>query len=72
MKRQNSVHQGDVVVVSGAHVGDRRRTGVVEAVLGGTGHEHYRIAWEDGHESILFPGADTRIEPAIHSGSTRS
>lgn len=67
MKTEKAVHKGDVVVVAGAKVGDRERTGLVEAVLGEPGHEHYRIAWDDGHESILFPGGDTTIRPARRS-----
>ncbi len=23
--------------------------------------EHYRVRWEDGHESLFYPGGDARI-----------
>jgi uncharacterized protein DUF1918 len=26
--------------------------------------EHYRIRWQDGHESVYFPGLDVRVMPA--------
>jgi hypothetical protein len=56
---------GDHVVVEGLHVGDTRRRGEIVEVLHGREGDHYRIRWErDQHESIFFPGPDTRIEPA--------
>jgi hypothetical protein len=33
------------------------RTGVVEEVISGRAHPRYRIAWDDGHESIYTPAA---------------
>ena len=33
-------------------------------VLGTRGHRHYRVRWDDGHESIFFPGSDAIIQPA--------
>lgn len=54
---------GDVVKVSGRHVGDTGRTGEIVAVLGDDGRVHYLVRWEDGHESILYPGEALTIEP---------
>jgi hypothetical protein len=34
---------------------------VILEVLGGPGHEHFRVRWEDGHESVYFPGVDAVI-----------
>jgi hypothetical protein len=31
-------------------------------VLGQPGHEHYRVRWDDEHESIHFPTEGTSIE----------
>jgi Domain of unknown function (DUF1918) len=33
-------------------------------MLGGPHHEHYRVVWDDGHESIHYPSDGTRIAPA--------
>jgi len=49
---------GDEIVITGHSVGDSPRTAVIEEVLGEPGHERFRVRWEDGHESIYFPGED--------------
>ena len=49
---------GDEIVISGHAVGDSPRTAVILEVLGEPGHERFHVRWEDGHESIYFPGAD--------------
>lgn len=58
---------GDLIRITGHVVGDAPRSAEILEVLGGPGHEHFRVRWEDGHESIYFPGDDamiTRIEKA--------
>ena len=52
---------GDRIVVESAHVGQAPREGEVLEVLRGSGHEHYRVRWSDGHESIYFPQSDARV-----------
>ncbi len=52
---------GDVVQITGHTVGDAPRAAEILEVLGGEGHEHFRVRWEDGHESIYFPGVDAVI-----------
>ena len=54
-------HGGDVVEVSGRHVGDPGRMGELLQVLGTPAHPHYLVRWEDGHESVLYPGEGTTI-----------
>ena len=49
---------GDVVVVEGHHVGEGRRTGEILEVLGEHDHEHYRVRWEDGRETVFYPSSD--------------
>jgi hypothetical protein len=49
---------GDEIVVAGHSVGEAPRTAVIVEVLGDRGHERFRVSWEDGHESVLFPGED--------------
>ena len=57
----DSAMVGDLVEVSGHRVGDAAREGVITDVLGDPHHPHFRVRWEDGRVSILFPGADVVI-----------
>ena len=41
-----------------------RRHGEVIEVIGQGEREHYRIRWQDGHESVYFPGPDARVVSA--------
>jgi hypothetical protein len=45
---------GDTLEVRSIHGGQPRHGTVVE-VLGGTGHEHFRVHWDEKHESIVYP-----------------
>jgi hypothetical protein len=60
----HAVEPGDVVKTGSRHVGDAGRTGEIVAVLGEEEHEHYLVRWEDGHESILYPGENITIRPS--------
>lgn len=51
----------DVIEVTGRRVGDVPRTGEILEVLGDPGHAHYRVRWDDEHESLFYPAGDTRI-----------
>ena len=55
---------GDAVEVVGHRVGESVRHGKVVEVLGAPDHLHYRVAWEDGRESVLYPGSDVHIAHA--------
>jgi hypothetical protein len=55
---------GDWIEVHGHAHGDAPQRGLVLEVLGGPGHEHYRVRWDEEHESIYFPGPDAVIRPA--------
>ena len=54
---------GDLVVVDGHRVGEAGRTGEILEVLGEAGNVHFRVLWEDGHESVLYPSSDVIIRP---------
>jgi hypothetical protein len=55
---------GDVVVVHGRTLGDSERTGVILEVLdAASGREHYRVRWDEEHESLYWPGSDASVRP---------
>jgi hypothetical protein len=59
---------GDVVVVHGHSTGDPGRTGVIVEVLdAATGREHYRVRWDEEHETLYWPGSDATVRPARHT-----
>jgi hypothetical protein len=61
-------HIGDRIVLEGTHVGDRRRVGVVTELRHEDGTPPYVVRWLDnGHEALLFPGPDARVEAGAHA-----
>lgn len=60
---KHKTHVGDVVETSGRGVGRSGRMGEILEVLGEPGHEHFRVRWEDGRESVFFPGGEATIRP---------
>src|SRR5688572_9204256 len=55
---------GDWVEVRG-RPGYATRRGEILEVLGAPGHEHYRVRWDEQHESIFFPQTDgVHVHPA--------
>ena len=45
--------QGDQIVIDTTTLDALRRHGEVIEVIGQGEREHYRIRWQDGHESVL-------------------
>ena len=56
--------QGDQIVIETQTLDALRRQGEVIEVIGQGEREHYRIRWQDGHESIYFPGPAARVVSA--------
>ncbi len=54
---------GDVLVIHGHRLGETARLGEILEVFGEPGHEHFRVRWEDDHESVFYPGNDATIRP---------
>lgn len=54
---------GDMVVITGHRLGEVERTGEILEVLGAA-KPHYRVRWEDGHETVFYPGSDASVRPA--------
>jgi len=56
---------GDRLILESTHVGDRRRIGIVTELRHPDGSPPYMVRWlDDGHEALIFPGPDARVEPA--------
>ena len=49
-----STRAGDWIECRAVH-GQAPRRGQIIEVLGGDGHEHYRVRWDEKHESIVYP-----------------
>ena len=54
---------GDWLETRGIH-GEPARRGEIIEVLGGPGHEHYRVRWDEQHESIVYPADGVTIAPS--------
>lgn len=55
-------HKGDRITIESKRVGSTTRTGeVVEVIRGADNAEHYRVRWDDGHETTYFPSSDAHL-----------
>lgn len=57
---------GDIVVISGHRVGESKRTGEILELLGEPDHRHFRVRWDDGHESLFYPSSDATFAHSTH------
>ena len=48
---------GDWIEVHQVAVGQPGRRGQILEILGEPGHEHYRVRWDEEHESIFYPSS---------------
>ena len=65
--------KGDLIVVNPRRVGGPAREGEIIEVIEGDLRVHFRVRWNDGHESLFAPGAGAaRIEPARDRKKIRS
>ncbi|MEW6155186.1 MAG: DUF1918 domain-containing protein [Actinomycetota bacterium] len=55
---------GDRIVIERAKIGQPRRQGEVRDVIRNGSVTYYRVRWQDGQETVFFPGPDARLEPA--------
>ena len=56
-------HVGDRIAVESERVAQPPRRGIVEEVLQEE-PQRLRVRWDDGHESVFYPGNDARVERA--------
>lgn len=52
---------GDEIVVDAVHEGEPKREGEILEVKTGGDIVHYRVRWDDGHESVFFPGSTAHV-----------
>jgi hypothetical protein len=57
---------GDRLHVHSNTVGARDRIAEIVEVRGADGQPPYLVRFPDGHESLVYPGPDTVIEPTNH------
>jgi hypothetical protein len=57
---------GDRLLVHGHVVGQGDRHGEIIEVRGPEGTPPYLVRYDDGHESLVYPGPDAIIEHAAH------
>jgi len=58
---------GDGIETRGVH-GQAPRRGEIIEVLGREGHEHYRVRWDEQHESIVYPADGVIVTPGPGRG----
>ncbi len=54
---------GDQLVIESRTVDAPRKVGEVLEVHGADGGPPYVVRWSDGHQGLMFPGADAHIVP---------
>jgi len=57
---------GDVIVIDNMELGHPKRSGQVLEVLDEGDREHYRVRWDDGHESVFFPASTAHVVHTPH------
>ena len=55
---------GDIVEIHEHRLGETRRSGEILEVLGEPGHQHFRVRWDDGRESLFYPSSDATTHRA--------
>ncbi|HEX5615401.1 MAG TPA: DUF1918 domain-containing protein [Acidimicrobiia bacterium] len=51
----------DEIVVDALHTGEPPRKGEILEVIDRDDVVHYRVRWDDGHESIFYPASTTHV-----------
>ena len=54
--------QGDRIVIRGRTVESKDRHGEIIEVRGADGSPPYLVRFDDGHETVVFPGGDFSVE----------
>lgn len=59
--------EGDRIIIKGHVLGEHDRDGEVLEVHGEDGAPPYFVRWDDGHESLFFPGPDAAVQHYVHA-----
>ncbi|MFG1928594.1 DUF1918 domain-containing protein [Cryptosporangium sp. NPDC048952] len=54
-------HVGDEILLQPPGADHPTREGEIVEVAGPDGQAPYRVRWDDGHESLMFPAPDARL-----------
>ena len=54
---------GDQLVIESNKVDSPRKVGEILEVQGDDGAPPYVVRWADGHEGVMYPGADAHVVP---------
>ena len=52
---------GDMLEVVGHRIGDHARFAEIVEVIGRAPHARYRVRWDDGRETIVYPSSDVVV-----------
>jgi len=64
---------GDRLVVESEKVGHPAREGEIIAVTTASYGVHYRVRWDDGHESTFYPsGGSVKVVQAKRKGASKT
>jgi len=55
---------GDRIIIRSKHVGVGERSGEIVEILNDPAGKHYRVRWDDGHETTFFPSSDATVQRA--------
>ena len=58
---ETAVRAGDLLIIASHRVGQPAQFAEVLEVIEASSGQHYRVRWDDGHESIFFPGSDAAV-----------
>jgi hypothetical protein len=59
-KTPHAPQAGDTLETKGIH-GEPGRRGEILEVLGEGSHEHYRVRWDEQHESLVYPADGVQV-----------
>jgi hypothetical protein len=62
---------GDLIETRGLP-GRASRRGEILELLGTGGHEHYRVRWDERHESIVYPADGVIVIPRKRNANRKS
>ena len=54
---------GDQLVIESNKVDSPRKIGEILEVQGHDGAPPYVVKWADGHQAVMYPGADAHVVP---------